>query len=437
MNDIFKLCGKSIVLAALLGLPIGCDKAAGDKAAKPAASGEKKHAHEHAPGGDEKAGGDHHDHAHGEHVDEVKLTAEAIKANHVRIAKAEKKVLKTSITAPARVAFNTEHVAHVGSILKGRVAELKVRLGATVERGAPLLVIDSTELGEAQSDYLQRKLAAGIATSGIELVKSGFDRAQQLYDKNQGISLTELQKRQAEFQMAQGASGAADAALIAAESRLQLLGMKPEEIKKLAETKQLNPKYTIVAPIDGQVVQWDATIGELVSPDKEHLLTIADLKTLWVFADVPEAQLAEITDDAVAKVSVAALQGDPIEGKVEHILPQLDETTRTARVRISVKNDKLSLRPGMWASAEIITGATEGVVVIPEAAVQNVEGEPAIFVPHEKEANTFLKRQVGVGLPVDGVVPVFAGLKEGEPFVAGGAFVLKAEIGKEGAAHEH
>src|SRR4051812_47041644 len=90
MNQILKISSKSIVLATLLALPIGCDKAGGDKAAK-APSGEEKHAHEHPPGGGEKAGGDHHDHAHGEDVDEVKLTPEAIKANRVRIAVAEKK----------------------------------------------------------------------------------------------------------------------------------------------------------------------------------------------------------------------------------------------------------------------------------------------------------------------------------------------------------
>jgi cobalt-zinc-cadmium efflux system membrane fusion protein len=74
---------------------------------------------------------------------------------------------------------------------------------------------------------------------------------------------------------------------------------------------------------------------------------------------------------------------------------------------------------------------------VPEGAVQTVEGEPAVFVPHASEANTFQKRQVGVGPSVNGMVPVFAGLKEGEKYVAAGSFILKAEIGKEGAAHEH
>jgi len=82
-------------------------------------------------------------------------------------------------------------------------------------------------------------------------------------------------------------------------------------------------------------------------------------------------------------------------------------------------------------------GAPEPVVVVPEEAVQTVEGEPAVFVPVEGEANTFAKREVGVGKPIGGFVPILAGLKDGEKYVAKGSFILKAELGKAGAAHEH
>lgn len=422
--------GLCVVVAALTA---GCDKPGAAKADKPGGeAGEKKPAHAHG-GGEEGGEG----HVHGEHEDEVKLTPEAIQANRVRVAAAEKKVLVSTLTAPARLGFNTEQVAHVGSILKGRVSEMKVRLGDTVRKGDPLVIVDSSELGEAQSDYLQKLVAAEISKPAIELAKNAHERAQQLYDKNQGISLTELQKRLGEYQTAQGAAGAATAALTASDNRLQLLGMTTEAIQTLGKTKQLSPKYTIVAPIDGQVVEREATLGELVSPEKEHLLTLADVRTVWVFADVPEARLAEVAVGAKAKVTVAASQGDAVEGTVSYILPQLDATTRTGRVRIEVKNEQFALRPGMFATAEITTSTSDGVVVVPDAAVQTVEGEPAVFVPHPKEANTFVKRQVGVGPAVDGMVPVFAGLKEGERYVASGSFILKAQIGKEGAAHEH
>ena len=123
------------------------------------------------------------------------------------------------------------------------------------------------------------------------------------------------------------------------------------------------------------------------------------------------------------------------------ITPELDQMTRTARVRVEVPNPDAKLLPGMFATAQISAvgsaGGDEPVIAVPEEAVQIVEGEPAVFVPVDGEPNTFAKRPVGVGKPIGGLVPIFAGLKEGEKFVARGSFILKAEIGKEGAAHEH
>jgi cobalt-zinc-cadmium efflux system membrane fusion protein len=430
----------------------GCDRATGGgKGAQAKAKAElggedankaggDEHGHDHAAKGGAKGEGDEHghDHAHGEHADEVKLTPEAIRANGIKVAAAEKRTLVGTFTAPARVAFDAERMAHVGSIVKGRVAELKARVGDTVKRGDVLIIVDSAELGEAQSDHLQKHTAVEIAKSAVDLAKDAYERAKALYDKTQGISLSELQKRQGEYQANQGALGTATAALVAAENRLQLLGVKPEEIQALAKTRQINAKYAIHAPIDGQVVEREVTLGELVAPEKERLLTLADLRTVWVLVDVPEGRLAQVGVGAAAKLTVPAAAGQTFEGKVSYILAQLDPTTRTARARVEVANPDLKLRPGMFATAEVTSGEAAGpTVAVPEGAVQTVEGEPAVFVPHASEANTFQKRQVGVGPSVDGMVPVFAGLKEGEKYVAAGSFILKAEIGKEGAAHEH
>jgi cobalt-zinc-cadmium efflux system membrane fusion protein len=94
----------------------------------------------------------------------------------------------------------------------------------------------------------------------------------------------------------------------------------------------------------------------------------------------------------------------------------------------------------MFATA-VITSAREAagqaVLSVPDEAVQTVEGGPAVFVPVEGEPNTFARRAVGVGPAVGGVVPVTSGLTVGEPVVVGGSFILKAELGKGEAAHEH
>jgi cobalt-zinc-cadmium efflux system membrane fusion protein len=143
---------------------------------------------------------------------------------------------------------------------------------------------------------------------------------------------------------------------------------------------------------------------------------------------------------AAAQVRIAAVGDEPVSGKVSFIAPSLDPNTRTAQVRIEVQNGNGKLKPGMFATAVIASSqeaAGQSALVVPDEAVQTVEGGPAVFVPVEGEPNTFAKRAVGVGSAVGGVVPITSGLKEGEPVVISGSFILKAELGKGEAAHEH
>jgi membrane fusion protein, heavy metal efflux system len=235
-----------------------------------------------------------------------------------------------------------------------------------------------------------------------------------------------------------GNVAATKAALTAAENRLHLLGMDQAAVETLAHTSEIDPKYVIRAPIDGQVTEREATLGELVGPDNDKLLVLANLGVVWVFADVPEAAVSNITLGAEAAITVAATGEEQFEGKIAHISPELDPSTRTARIRIEIPNPQMRLFPGMFARAEIHTGASdEPVIAIPADAIQTIEGDPSVFVPVRGEKNTFAKRQVGVGRPINGLVPVLAGLNEGDRYVVVGSFILKAELGKAGAAHEH
>lgn len=427
-------------LAALL-TTVGCKKKAdGDDhgAAKPAAAGHAEgDGHDHGKGG--------HDEGEAGHVDEVKLTADAVERYGIKIEAAQMWALRPTIVTPARVGFNAEAMAHVGSPLRGRVVEIKVRLGQDVKKGDELCIIESPELGEAQADLLQKRVAKDSAGPVVDLAKASWDRAKGLYDQTQGTSLTEVQRREAEYKGAVAAQRAADAAVTASENRLHLLGMNQAAVDAFLKSGEVAPRYSIHAAIDGQVVQREVTLGELVSPDREAIMVLADLSKVWVLADVPEAKLAEIAVGAKAWVKVGASDSKPLEGQVAFISPMVDMTTRTAQVRIEVATKDLPVRPGMFAQVEIVTSAAAGaggadpapVIAVPDVAVQTVEGGPALFVPVEGEPNTFAKRAVTIGKTVGGLVPIYSGLVEGEKFVASGTFILKADLGKGSAAHEH
>lgn len=393
---------------------------------------------------------DRHDADHGhttdeEHVDEVRLTDDAVERYQVKVGEARLWILKPTFVAPARVGFNTEAMAHVGSPLRGRVVEIKVRLGESVMKGDPLLIVESPELGQSQAEYLLKRTAAQSASPQVDLAKAAWDRAKGLLDQSQGISLTEVQKREAEYKAAVASLKFAEATAAAAENALHLLGMDHSAIATLASTGEISPQYTIRASMKGQVVQREVTLGELVNPDRDALMILADTTVLWVLADVPESRLASIAPGGKAWVSLGSGTAYTHEGEVAFVAPLVDPTTRSAQVRIEMPSSVLGnggVKPGMFARVEIAVAVPGGAeplpqVAVPQEAVQTVEGEPAVFVPVFGEGRVFQKRALSVGPAVGGLVPVFSGLVEGEKYIESGSFILKAELGKGSAAHAH
>ncbi len=391
--------------------------------------------HDHAKPGAK----DEHGHGGEEHADEVKLTSEAIKRWGIRTEPMKRHTLTETLTVPARVSFNAETISHIGSVVSGRVSQIKVRVGDNVKAGDVLLVIVSPELGQAQSEYLQKRSAIATTEATLKVAKSLYDRAKALYDESQGIALSDVQKREAEYRGAEGELIAARSALTAAENALHVLGMDQKAVDTLSQSGEINPDYVIRAPFGGRIIEREATLGEAVGPDRDALLVLADMSTLWVIADVPEARIGGIAVGSKASVTVPAFRDRAFEGAVTYLGTQLNAATRTIPVRIEVRDVESMLRPGMFAQAEVATGDAGGepVPAIPEVAVQNVEGDTCVFIPVEGEANTFAKRVVRIGPPVGRMVPVLDGLREGEPYVAQGSFLLKADLGKAGAAHEH
>ncbi len=399
------------------------------------------HAHDHAADGAHAH--DHgqppsHDDAHA-HVDEVHLTPEAIARYGIRTGTVARIALQDSVLAPARVTFNAEAMAHVGSPLRGRVVEVKVRTGDKVTVGQELLVIESPELGEAQADLLQRRAAVVAAGPATELAKAAWERAKGLHERSQGIALGEVQRREAEYRGALASQRTAEAAATAAQNRLQLLGMSRDQVESFLKSAEISARFAIKAPIDATVVQREITLGELVGPDRDSLLVLADTRSPWVIADVGESGLRQVMPGAKAWVRLGATGADRLEGTVVLVASSVDPSTRTAAVRIEIPDGGSALKPGMFAQAEILVPVNGGaqVVVVPDEAVQTVEGGPAVFVPVKDEPNTYAARPVRVGKAIGGMVPILEGLTPGEEVVVAGSFILKAELGKAGAAHEH
>ncbi len=371
--------------------------------------------------------------------DDVALSKEALERYGIVVAPVQEFSLRPTISAPGHLAFPQGAVARVGSAVPGRVVELHVRSGDAVKRGDTLLVIESPELGGAQSEYLQKRTIATTSGPALELARNSFERAKELYDRVQGIALSDVQRREGELRIVERDREIARSDEAAAYNRLLLLGMNEQAIHTLEETGKIEPRFAITAPLDGRIVEISVTLGELVSPDKDRLLVVGDLSTLWAIAEVSETRFSEINVGASARVKVPALGHPGCEGRVAAVATVLEASTRTAEVRIEVPNPDGTMLPGMFIQVEIESsrGGEAAVLAVPDGAVLTIEGRPSVFVPVEPGGNSFCKHEIEVGAQVGTQIPVLSGLRPGELVVVAGTFRLKAEHGKASAQHEH
>ncbi len=372
-------------------------------------------------------------------ADDVAVPGDALARYGIEVAPARELALTPTVSAPGHLAFPQGAVARVGCAVAGRIAEVRVHSGDAVAAGDTLLVVESPELGEAQSGYLEKRTMAAVAGPALELARQSLERARELHERVQGVSLADLQRREAELRAAEGQREVARAAEAAARNRLLLLGMSPDGIRQLEESGEVEPRFPILAPIGGHVIEISATLGELVRPEKDRLLVVGDLRTLWAIGEVSETRLAEVAIGAPAKVRVPAIGELVFEGRVAALAAVLEASTRTAEVRVELPNPDGTMRPGMFLQVEIESsrGAGVPVLAVPDAAVLSIEGQSSVFVPLAPGAGVFCRHDVEIGAPVGPYVPVLAGLQPGELVVVSGTFRLKAEHGKAAARHEH
>jgi len=382
-------------------------------------------------GGAPPAGAPAEEHHHEEGEDEpLHLTPEAMQANGVRVESARPQALDRAVAYPGRVTFDTERMAHVSVPVTGRVAEVRARLGDQVARGDVLLVVDSVALGQAQSDLLQRRTQVQSARTALEVARTAAERAERLLAEK-GISLGEFQRRDGDRRKAEADLQAAEAAQRAAADQLRLWGMAPADIERLARTAQIEPTYALRAPIAGQVVERHATLGEVVGPEREAVFLLADTRTLWVLADVPESEIQHFRTGQAAAITAPALGGAALRGTVTFIPPAVDPATRTVPVRVEVGGGGLPLKAGMFVEVRFTpAGGPASRLAVPADAVQSVDGRTAVFLELAGETGAFRPRFIQPEPTTGSFVPITSGLQPGDRVVVAGAFVLKAQYEK-------
>lgn len=303
------------------------------------------------------------------------------------------------------ITYDANRVSHVGSRTEGRVTALRAELGARVTRGQLLALLESPDVGQIRADERE-------AEELVKIAEENFAREQRL--AAQGISSRkELLDAEAELRRMQ-------ASLRSSQTRLQVLGAG----------HGTGGEFGIPAPFTGVIVAREASVGEMASPE-DTLFTVADLSRVWIELDIFERDLTRIRVGQSVVVRTAAYPERDFQGRIVYVGSVLDPTRRTVRARVEIPNGDGALKPGMFANASIQVGAGGPmVVVVPNDAVQEVEGKKVVFVPGDRPGE-FRTQPVEVGESIEGGrVTIRRGLSRGARIVTRGAFALRSELAK-------
>jgi cobalt-zinc-cadmium efflux system membrane fusion protein len=274
------------------------------------------------------------------------------------------------------------------SIATGRVVELHARLGDTVKKGQLLLRVQSADMSSAFSDY--RK-----AVADEKLARIQFERSKLLYDKG-AISLND-------FQTAEDVENKAQVDVENTTERLRVLGGSIDHPAAIVDIR---------APVSGVITDQQVTnaagVAGLGSPNP---FTISDLSNVWIVCDVYENDLASVHVGETAEIRLNAYPDKVFSGRISNVLPVLDPTLRTAKVRLEVRNPGL-MRVGMFVTATFHGQKKETHAVVPATAILHLHDRNWVYVPASDKK--FRRVEVVVGQMQPGnTQEVISGVKPG------------------------
>jgi len=346
-------------------------------------------------------------------AEQVWITAKQVEEQNIKTAVVEMRDLDNPIVTSGRVALDDVRTAHVFSPVTGRIVKVIAELGAQVNEGDPLAVIESPDIGTAESD-------ANKAQADLIAADNDRKRKKDLFAKQAGSG--------ADVEVAEDNYRKAVAELERARQKLSLL--RSGTVDTVGQT------YTITAPIKGEVLALNIHHGAEVQGQysggaNQELFTIGDLENIWVVGDLYEMDFARVHVGAPVSVSVVAYPDQPFTGTVDWISGSLDPATRTARVRSTFANKERLLRPEMYATVQFSVDRKK-TLAVPDTAVLRLGDTNVVFIrlPDGEDGTAKFKRYpVTVSERVTGdLVEVLHGLNAGDVVVTDGAILLSQKL---------
>ena len=330
-------------------------------------------------------------------------------------------------SAEGRIALNDDDNVPVASPYSGRVTKVLKRAGDDVKAGEVLLVIEATDMVQAQNDYQGALNTIQKQQALLKLDQTIASRQQELFAAK-AVALKDYQSAQNDVIAAQSDLKTAQASLDAVRNRLKLLGKTDAEIAAFEKNGTMSAETQIQAPIAGTIVQRKVGIGQYLTTSSNPAFVIGDLSTVWLIANVRESEIPKIRIGQEVEARVAGFGARVFKARVNYMASSLDPATRRLAVRSEVDNPDRSLRPEMFATFTIITGKPQPSPAVPLAAIVYEGASAHVWVARPDGA--IAARGVTLGLINGDNAQVVDGLAPGEEVVTRGAlFIDRAASG--------
>ncbi|HYV25571.1 MAG TPA: efflux RND transporter periplasmic adaptor subunit [Pyrinomonadaceae bacterium] len=332
-----------------------------------------------------------------------------------------------AVSATGKISVPEDRTAVIGPVNEGRIVKLYAGQGSRVRKGQRLAELESADIDQAEADYLKAladaENANRSAAAELRLAQQTFDRTKLLYEKTV-VPGKNLQSAEHDLEVAKANAenniAGTKATLTAARRHLLILGLSESAIDGLSKKPGLAATFALNSPIDGIVIERNATIGATVGTDA-NVFKIIDISRVWIDANVFEKDLPRVRNGQQVKVTTTAFPGTTFSGKVIFINSVVDPDSRTLKVRTEVPNPDGRLKPDMFANVEIITDMNSAAISVSQSAVLDDGGKSVVFVA---EGNTYKPCQVQVGIKSGDRVEIIDGLKSGDRVVVKGNYLL-------------
>lgn len=330
-------------------------------------------------------------------------------ARQVQVITAGTVAFAASIEAVGYVDFNQDRLAQIFSPYQGRVLAVDARAGDDVSQGQALFTVASPELVQAES--------ALIATASMNALSGKILQRSRKLLAAQANAQKDLEQAVADQQTAQGN-------YLASRNALKIFGKSESAMDRIIATRKVDDALTVVSPFAGHVIARAVAVGSFVQPGAAAAaFSVADLSSVWVVANIAEADIADMRMGLPVTVSVAALPQLKLKGRISYIGSAADAVTHRISVHAQLDDPAHRLRPQMLATFTLQTATPTVSVAVPLNAVVR-EGDGTMTVFTTRDSHRFYRREVQLGLQQNGLDQVLVGLGQGEMLAGDGALFI-------------